>query len=186
MPLPRAGVPRSGRPRCRRRRRRAQSSSARPAADGDELRRGVDAVAFDEDVVERELGRRRRSEQLRRGAQEAEALRFDKALCFGMFAYLSDASAQQLLASLNQRFLRVRSIFIGNIPDPACAANFFKGQDLAGAELDNPQTQIGVWRAREQIVAMAQSAGLRARFQDMSPDFYQAHYRYNAIVERPI
>jgi cyclopropane fatty-acyl-phospholipid synthase-like methyltransferase len=118
--------------------------------------------------------------------QEAEPLRFDKTLCFGMFAYLSDASAQQLLASLNRRFLNVRSVFIGSIPDPACAANFFKDGDLEGAELDNHQTQIGVWRAREQIAAMAKSAGWRVHFQDMSPNFYQAHYRYNAILERPV
>ena len=119
-------------------------------------------------------------------AQEAEPLRFDKALCFGMFAYLSDASAQQLLASLNQRFLNVSSVFIGNIPDPDCAASFFKDRDLAGIELDNPQSQIGVWRTREQLAAMAKAAEWRVRFQHMSPDFYQAHYRYNAIFERPV
>ena len=119
-------------------------------------------------------------------ALEAEPLRFDKALCFGMFAYLSDASAQQLLASLNQRFLNVSSVFIGNIPDPDCAASFFKDRDLAGIELDNPQSQIGVWRTREQLAAMAKAAEWRVRFQHMSPDFYQAHYRYNAIFERPV
>jgi SAM-dependent methyltransferase len=119
-------------------------------------------------------------------AQEAEPLRFDKALCFGMFAYLPDASAQQLLASLNQRFLNVSSVYIGNIPDPNCAASFFKDRDLAGIELDNPQSQIGAWRTREQLAAMAKATEWRVRFQHMSPDFYQAHYRYNAIFERPV
>src|SRR5208282_5172171 len=84
-------------------------------------------------------------------AQEAAPLRFDKALCFGMFAYLSDASAQQLLVLLNQRFLKLGSVFIGNIPDPACAKSFFEGGDLNGIELDNPQSQIGVWRSHEQL-----------------------------------
>src|ERR1700694_1111367 len=51
-------------------------------------------------------------------AQETEPLRFDKALCFGMFAYLSDASAQSLLAYLYQRFVNVGLVFIGSIPDP--------------------------------------------------------------------
>jgi SAM-dependent methyltransferase len=119
-------------------------------------------------------------------SQEAEPLRFDKALCFGMFSYLSDASAQQLLVSLNQRFLNISSVFIGNIPDPACADRFFKDGDLATAELDNPESQIGVWRSREHLTAMADAAGWRAHFQSMSPSFYQAHYRYNAILMRPV
>lgn len=117
-------------------------------------------------------------------AKETQPLRFDKALCFGMFAYLSDASAQQLLFLLNQRFLNIKLLFIGSIPDPACAASFFKSQDLAGAELYNPQSQIGVWRTREQITEMANKAGWRSHFQNMPSNFYQAHYRYNAILER--
>ena len=119
-------------------------------------------------------------------AQEAAPSRFDKALCFGMFAYLSDASAQQLLLSLNQRFLNIRLLFIGSIPDPACAASFFKDDGFADSELYNPQSQIGVWRARERITAMAKDAGWYARFQNMPPNFYQAHYRYNAILERVV
>lgn len=118
--------------------------------------------------------------------REAEPLRFDKTLCFGMFAYLSDTSAQQLLASISRRFLNVTTVFIGNIPDPACASNFFADGDLANADLDNPQSQIGVWRSREQMAAMAEAAELRIRFQHMPSDFYQAHYRYNAILERPV
>lgn len=119
-------------------------------------------------------------------AREAEPLRFDKALCFGMFAYLADADAQRLLVSLNQRFLNVSAVYIGNIPDPACAASFFKGSDLAEIELHNPKSQIGVWRSHEQVAAMAEAARWRARFQFMPPAFYQAHYRYNAILERPV
>ena len=118
-------------------------------------------------------------------AQEVEPLRFDKALCFGMFSYLSDADAQQLLVSLYQRFLNISTVYIGNIPDPAGAASFFKDRDPAGIELDNPQSQIGVWRAQERMAAMADAAQWRIRFQRLSPDFYQAHYRYNAILERP-
>ena len=119
-------------------------------------------------------------------AHEAAPLRFDKVLCFAVFPYLSDASAQQLLASLNQRFLNVRSVLVGNIPDPECAASFFRDRDREGAELDNPESQIGVWRSRDRMVAMAEETGWRARFQRMPRTFYQAHYRYNAIFERPI
>jgi len=118
-------------------------------------------------------------------AREADPSRFDRALCFAVFPYLSDVQARQMLSLLSQRFLNLRLVFVGNLPDRDCAGNFFQGQDLATAELDNPQTQIGVWRTREQVAAMAESAGWCARFQLMPPDYYQAHYRYNAILERP-
>lgn len=117
-------------------------------------------------------------------AHEADPLRFDKALCFGMFSYLSDASAQQLLHTLNQRFLNVNAMFIGNIPDPASAELFFKDSDPVSVDLNNPLSQIGVWRSHEQMAAMAVAAAWQIRFQHPSPEFYQAHYRYNAILER--
>ena len=119
-------------------------------------------------------------------AQEAGPSRFDKVLCFAVFSYLSDVSAQQLLALLNQRFLNVRSVFVGNIPDPECAAGFFKDSDGDVAELDNPESQIGVWRSRGQMLAMAEQTGWRVQFQLMPRAFYQAHYRYNAIFARPV
>ena len=116
--------------------------------------------------------------------RESAPLRFDKVLCFAVFSYLSDASAQQLLALLNQRFLNVRSVFMGNVPDPECAASFFKDADAV--ELHNPESQIGAWRSRNQLAAMAEQTGWRVQFQQMPPAFYQAHYRYNAIFERAV
>jgi cyclopropane fatty-acyl-phospholipid synthase-like methyltransferase len=119
-------------------------------------------------------------------AQEADTLRFDRVLCFAVLSYLSDASARQLLVSLNQRFRNVRAIFVGNIPDRDCAASFFRDHHRDAPELDNPESQIGVWRTKGQMIAMAEQAGWRIRFQDMPRDFYQAHYRYNAILERAV
>ena len=117
--------------------------------------------------------------------QEPHPLRFDKVLCFAVVSYLSNASASRLLASLSHRFLNVDTVFIGNCPDRDCAAGFFENSDPATVELDNPESQIGVWRAKGEMAAMAERAGWLIRFQQMRPDFYQAHYRYNAILERP-
>ncbi len=119
-------------------------------------------------------------------AQEASPLRFDKVLCFAVFPYLSDAGAQQLLACLNERFLNARSVFVGNIPDPECAASFFENCEPDDVELDNPESQIGVWRSRGQMLAMAETIGWGVHFQHMPRAFYQAHYRYNAIFERQV
>ena len=118
-------------------------------------------------------------------AQESNPLRFDRVLCFAVFPYLSDANSQQLLACLNQRFANVCSVFVGNIPDPECAAEFFQGlRSSSSVELDNPESQIGVWRTRGQMTVMAEQAGWRVHFRRMPRAFYQAHYRYNAIFER--
>lgn len=118
--------------------------------------------------------------------QDADTSRFDKVLCFAVFSYLSDDDALQLLTSLNRRFGNVRAAYIGNIPDPDCAAAFFNDNGGASRELDNPKSQIGIWRTRGQMIAIAEQTGWRARFQQMPRNFYQAHYRYNAILERPV
>ena len=114
---------------------------------------------------------------------EPEPARFNKALCYGVFAYLPDTEASALLALLRERFVNLRLLFIGSLPDPACAARFFDEAGLASTDLDNPQTQIGVWRSRERMRELAANAGWRVRFGAMPADFYQAHYRYNAILD---
>jgi len=116
--------------------------------------------------------------------QERNPLRFDKALCYGMFAYLPTASAKQLLAILNRRFSNLRTIFIGALPDRDRVTEFYT-TGLEGVDLDDPGSQIGVWRTRDEIADLAGSAGWSVRIQQMAPDFYQSHYRYNAILEHP-
>ncbi len=124
-------------------------------------------------------------EALEYATHEAEPLRFDKVLCFAVFSYLSDASARQLLASLNQRFLNVRSVFVGNIPDPELRCRAFSRIATATQNLTIPNRRSVSGESRAQMVAMAEETGWRVHFQHMPPSFYQAHYRYNAILERP-
>lgn len=117
---------------------------------------------------------------------EAQPARFNKALCYGVFAYLSDSDAIDLLGFLHERFVNLDLIFIGSLPDPQHASRFFGDSKLAARDLENPKTQIGVWRSPSRMNEMARDAGWRVRFQTMPPEFYQAHYRYNAILERPV
>jgi SAM-dependent methyltransferase len=114
---------------------------------------------------------------------ESEPKRFSTALCFAVFSYLPDASARQLLEVLWSRFTNVRSVFLGNLPDRGRAAEFFKDGD-ALRDLDNPESQIGAWRSGEQIVSLCSRTGWRVRLESMPHDFYQSHYRYNAVLER--
>ena len=117
-------------------------------------------------------------------AQEENPLRFNKTVCFAVLSYLSDANARKVLKLVGERFVNVCSLFLGNIPDAECAASFFGADEISEAELNNPESQIGVWRTRQQMVEMAEEAGWQVRFQNMPHDFYQTTYRYNAILER--
>jgi cyclopropane fatty-acyl-phospholipid synthase-like methyltransferase len=115
---------------------------------------------------------------------EPDPKRFDKVLCFAVFSYLSDQVAERLLKRLRDRFVNVRAVFIGNIPDPECAHMFFKADELTTVELNNPDSQIGMWRTKSRVSAMAEQTGWRAHFELMPATFYQSHYRYNAVLER--
>jgi len=115
---------------------------------------------------------------------ESEPARFNKALCYGVFAYFCDNDAVDLLTLLHERFVNLKVIFIGSLPDPERAPQFYDEMALANADLRNPRTQIGVWRSRQQIEEMAIRSGWQVRFQALPMDFYQAHYRFNAILDR--
>ncbi len=110
--------------------------------------------------------------------------RFSKALCYAMLSYLSDEQAQALLTSLFDRFTGITTVFLGNLPDRDRAHLFFHDGKDFGAELDDSASQIGKWRSPAQLAALAAQCGWRTRVELMPENFYQAHYRYNAVLER--
>lgn len=108
---------------------------------------------------------------------------FDKILCFGTFSYLSNEEAFEMLALLRTRCTSVRRFFLGNLPDRARAAAFYSDADLPEADLDTHRSQIGLWRDQAFVMSMAEKTGWQARIEQMPDDFYQAHYRYNVVLE---
>lgn len=115
---------------------------------------------------------------------ETEPARFNKALCYAMLSYFPDEQAQALLTELAVRFTGIATLFLGNLPDRERAYRFFpEGKDFS-AELDDPASQIGQWRSPVQLEALAARAGWTTRIERMPDDFYQSHYRYNAVLER--
>lgn len=114
---------------------------------------------------------------------EAEPQRFTKALCYGSFAFFPDADARQVLAGLRRRFTALRRFYLGNLPDKERAGNFYPaGKDYTG-ELADHAAQIGIWRSRQEFAALATAAGWQIRFVQMPPEFFGAHYRYDAVLE---
>ncbi|MBI3898545.1 MAG: class I SAM-dependent methyltransferase [Gammaproteobacteria bacterium] len=115
--------------------------------------------------------------------QEARPERFTKALCYGSFSYFP--AAEETLRLLFERFCNVQQLFIGNLPDKSMAGKFYLNRTPGPEELADPCSQIGIWRSRDEFTALAEAAGWRVRFSVMPPEFYAAHYRYDALLSRP-
>jgi SAM-dependent methyltransferase len=117
--------------------------------------------------------------------REPEPARFTKALCYGCFAYLTFVDAEHVLRQLSKRFLHIKILYIGNLPDKERAHLFSaEGSDFSGL-LDDNTSPIGVWRSKEEMRELAFATGWDVRFHIMPIDFYAAHYRYDAILSRP-
>jgi len=107
---------------------------------------------------------------------------FTKVLCYGSFAYFDDQSAADILIDVRNRFARVERFAIGNMPDRARIREFYyEGEYVEGVENDD-ESWIGVWRTEEEFARLAAAAGWATRFQHMPPEFFAAHYRYDAIL----
>ena len=109
---------------------------------------------------------------------------FSKALCYGSFSYFSPSDAHAVLKGLSTRFTRIKTLYLGNLPDKDRAHLFYQaGKDYV-TELTDHVTQIGIWRNRQELEQLAAETGWRVRFHLMPELFYAAKYRFDAILER--
>lgn len=150
---------------------------------------GVDLSAYLIEVANRHFARQPDYSFVERGVaeyleEEPQPERFTKVVCYGSFAYFAHADALAALHFLNRRFTRVDAIFIGNLPDLERKDAFYGARTPDPRELVDPRSQIGIWRTRAEFKAMAASAGWDVAFLEMPPEFYSAHYRYDALLRR--
>lgn len=117
-------------------------------------------------------------------SEETAPEQFTRVLCYGSFAYLSEAAAQHLLRKLHQRFTQVDRVFIGNLPDLARHAAFFTDGLNHTTELQDPESRIGIWRTEEAFCALGEACGWEVEIRHMPSTFYAAHYRYDALLWR--
>lgn len=115
-------------------------------------------------------------------ANAPHADQFTKVLCYGAFQYLSFTQAADLLKLLNERFVNVRRIFIGNLPDKALLQQFYRDRAYTEGMENDPSSMIGIWRTREEFADLAGECGWRVKFFKMSEKFYASHYRYDAVL----
>ena len=106
--------------------------------------------------------------------------RFTKILLYGSFAYLNTADASDALRFVRQRFSNIKIFFVGTIPDKQNAKIFFP--DIENQNLEDHTTAIGRWYTKKEFAALAEAEGWKVAIVDFPPSFYQAHYRFNAIL----
>jgi SAM-dependent methyltransferase len=113
---------------------------------------------------------------------EANPACFTKALCFGAFSYFSEPDAGEMLSLLRDRFTGLETLFIGNIPDRERADNFYSSGYPQSHSLDDHTSAIGRWYRRDNLAALAKKTGWDATIADPPANYYQSHYRFNAIL----
>ena len=105
---------------------------------------------------------------------------FTKLLCFGSFAYFSEQEAYEVLSMLRRRFTSLKRVFISPIPDKDKAPAFYNGRETLPT--DNHTSAIGRWYTRGDFIKLAEACGWNIAIVEIPSTFYQAHYRFSAIL----
>jgi SAM-dependent methyltransferase len=148
---------------------------------------GVDSSPFLIDVARRHFERAADRTYILDNVEDYVATtpnphRFTKALCYGSLQYLSREAAACMLRALRRRFSGISRLFIGNLPDRALLAAFYRAQDYVPGVEDNCEAPLGIWRTAAEFAELAAVTGWRAEFSRMPSSFYAAHYRYDALL----
>jgi cyclopropane fatty-acyl-phospholipid synthase-like methyltransferase len=108
---------------------------------------------------------------------------FTKILCYGAFQYLSPATVDGFMRAASQRFPSVRRVVLGNLPDRDRARRFFR-EGYTDSDLGDHQSQIGRWWSADEVRALGARFGWEVATTRMSEDFFNAEYRFDAILIR--
>lgn len=107
---------------------------------------------------------------------------YTKALCYGSFPHFTDDAAAAMLRDLRRRFTGVTRLFVGNLPDRARLMDFYDERRYTPRIEDDPASAIGIWRTPGAFTKLAESAGWAVELRAMPPEFYAAHYRFDAVL----
>lgn len=113
-----------------------------------------------------------------------EPSRFTKALCYGSLHHLSGEDVRTMLRDIRSRFRRVERLYLGNLPDKNRAHLFFGDRlEQEHPDLTDPKAQTGVWWTQGDLHDVAAECGWRASFVELPADVFNAHYRFDALLE---
>jgi len=113
---------------------------------------------------------------------EPDPQRFTKVLCYGAFSYFSPDVAKTMLDVFRARFINIKTIFLGNLPDRDRIQNFYPPGTDYRELINDHRSPVGIWRSKEQIRQLSEETGWCADFYKKQDEFYAAHYRYDAIL----
>jgi SAM-dependent methyltransferase len=115
---------------------------------------------------------------------EPEPDRFTKVMCYGSLPLLAVDAVQSMLTELRRRFPNLERILLGNLPDKERAHLFF-GEDFEQLRpnLSDPTSQIGVWWSQNDLAELAAACGWKAGFSQLPTHIFNAHYRYDAVLQ---
>lgn len=108
---------------------------------------------------------------------------FTKILCFGAFQYLPPATVDGLLRAVSERFANAHRFVLGELPDRDRAGRFFH-EGYIDRDLEDHQSQIGRWWSTEEVSELAARFGWDVATTRMPEDFFNANYRFDAILTR--
>ena len=109
--------------------------------------------------------------------------RFTKALSYALIQYLTPEAVEHVLRTVWERFPRVDRFVLGNVPDRDRAAAFFR-DGYSEEVLDRHESQIGRWWSTGALGALCERTGWTLEVARMSEDFFNAKYRFDAILTR--
>lgn len=148
---------------------------------------GVDFSEFLIDVAKRRFQKRETesyvcTDVVEFARTEARAAQFTKGLCYGAFQLLPNPAAMELLALLRGRFVAVRRLYIGNLPDKDRLKEFYANRPYTPGIENRADSPIGIWRTAGEFSLLAEEAGWTCSISRMPAAFYGADYRFDALL----
>lgn len=116
--------------------------------------------------------------------QADESLKFTKAICYGVFSYLSSDNIHDLFKQIGTKFTNISKVYIGNIPDRSRVNNFFVNSKPAELNLDSHESSIGKWWNQIDLAVLANQYEWDIHFYQMPKVFYGSMYRFDALLTR--
>jgi hypothetical protein len=116
--------------------------------------------------------------------QAKDPHKFTLALCYGSFSYFSCPTAIHVLKRLYDAFINLRCLYIGNIPDRDKWKQFYIKQPPHQTELDDHESQIGIWWSKAQFTHLVSSTDWKPEFVTLPKTLYSSHYRYDVRLTR--
>ena len=110
--------------------------------------------------------------------------KFNKSVCYSSFHYFTDEVAEKILKNLYDRFTKLETMFIGNLPDRELADKFFYEHIDYSKLLDDNTAPLGKWHSQSGLLDIISRTGWQAEILKMPEGFYAAHYRFDVKLTR--